>query len=165
MTRIAVIDSSPLISLTHLDLARELVLFFDIVYVPRSVQLELNRKGKFRYRLNKLYKTGIFIRCTAANPTNVQLLRAELDAGEAEALIQGQEKQARFFIGDDKRAREIAENMGRKPVGTLRLLARLNLEGRAQEVGILVQKLRRDLAFRVSDDIIRQAIDIAADPI
>jgi len=165
VTRIAVIDSSPLISLAHLDLARELVLFFDIVYVPRSVQLELNRKGKFRYRLNKLYKTGIFVRCIGADATNVQLLRAELDAGEAEALIQGQEKQARFFIGDDKRAREIAEKMGRKPVGTLRLLARLNLEGRAQEVGILVQKLRRDLAFRVSDDVVRQAIDIAVEPI
>jgi predicted nucleic acid-binding protein len=165
VTRIAVIDSSPLISLTHLDLARELVLFFDIVYVPRSVQLELNRKGKFRYRLNKLYKTGIFVRCMAADATNVRLLRAELDAGEAEALIQGQEKQARFFIGDDRRAREIAEKMGRTPVGTLRLLARLNLEGRALEVGILVQKLRRDLAFRVSDDVVRQAIDIASEPI
>jgi predicted nucleic acid-binding protein len=162
--RIAV-DSSPLISLTHLGLARELVLFFDIVYVPRSVQQELNRKGKFRYRLNKLYKTGFFARCAAADATNVQLLRAELDEGEAEALIQGQERQARFFIGDEKRAREIAERMGRKPVGTLRLLARLNLEGRAPEVESLVRILRRDLAFRVSDDIIRQAIDMAAEPI
>ena len=53
---------------------------------------------------------------------------------------------------------EIAEKMGRKPVGTLRLLARLNLEGRALEVEILVQKLRRDLAFRVSDEVVRQAI-------
>ena len=105
MTRIAVIDSSPLINLTHLGLARDLAWYFDLVYVPRSVQLELNRKGKFRYRLNKLYKTGIFVRCVAADATNVQLLRAELDAGEAEALIQGQEKQAHFFIGDDKRAR------------------------------------------------------------
>ena len=165
MPRIAVVDSSPLISLTHLGLARELVLFFDIVYVPRSVQQELNRKGKFRYRLNKLYKTGFFARCAAADATNVQLLRAELDEGEAEALIQGQERQARFFIGDEKRAREIAERMGRKPVGTLRLLARLNLEGRAPEVESLVRILRRDLAFRVSDDIIRQAIDMAAEPI
>lgn len=103
--------------------------------------------------------------CKAADAWNVQLLRDELDAGEAEALIQGQEKEARFFIGDEKRAREIAERMGRKPVGTLRLLARLNLEGRAPELWSLVRVLRRDLNFRVSDDIVQQAIDIAAEPI
>jgi predicted nucleic acid-binding protein len=163
--RIAVVDSSPLISLTHLNLARELPLFFDRVYVPRSVQREVNRKGRFRYRLNKLYETGYFARCAAADATNVQLLLNELHEGEAEALIQGQERQALFFIGDEKRAREIAERMGRKPVGTLRLLARLNLEGRAPDLGSLVQVLRRDLGFRVSDDVVRQAIDIAVEPI
>jgi predicted nucleic acid-binding protein len=163
--RIAVADSSALISLTHLNLTRELSLFFDRVYVPRSVQRELARKGRFRYRLNKLYRTGFLAPCKAADAWNVQLLRDELDAGEAEALIQGQEKEARFFIGDEKRAREIAERMGRKPVGTLRLLARLNLEGRAPELWSLVRVLRRDLNFRVSDDIVQQAIDIAAEPI
>lgn len=163
--RVAIVDSSPLINLAHLNLAHELPRFFDRVYVPRSVQREVNRKRKFRHRLNKLYETGFFARCMAANATNVMLLRPELHEGEAEALIQGQEKHALFFIGDDKRARETAERMGRKPVGTLRLLARLNLEGRAPELRNLVRKLRRDLGFRVSDDIVRQAIDIATEPI
>jgi len=135
------------------------------VYVPRSVQRELNRKGRFRYRLNRLYQTGFFARCWAADATNVLLLRNELDEGESEAIIQGQEKQARFFIGDDKRAREIAERMGRQPVGTLRLLARLHLEGRAPEVWSSVQKLREDLDFRVSDSVDQHAIDLSAEPI
>ena len=43
--RIAVVDTSPLINLTHLDLAPELALFFDRVHVPRAVQEELNKKG------------------------------------------------------------------------------------------------------------------------
>jgi uncharacterized protein len=95
----------------------------------------------------------------------VQLLRAELDRGEAEALIQAQERQALYFIGDERRARKIAARMGRKAVGTLRLLARLNLEGRAPEISSLVRVLRRDLDFRVSDEIVQQAIDLAAEPI
>ena len=165
MLRIAIVDSSPLIGLTHLDLARELSLFFDRVYVPSSVQREVNRKGRFRYRLNRLYQTGFFARCKAADVTNVRLLQADLHEGEAEALIQAQEKQARFFIGDEGPAREIAERMGTTPVGTVRLLARLNLEGRAPELGRLVRILRRDLKFRVSDDVVRRAIDIAAVPI
>ena len=163
--RIAVVDTSPLINLTHLDLALDLALFFDRIYVPRAVQKELNRKGRFRYRLNKLYSAGFFTRCMAADTFNVQLLQAELDRGEAEALIQAQEKQALYFIGDERRARVIAARMGRTAVGTLRLLARLNLEGRAPELPGLVRKLRRDLDFRASDEIVQQALDLAAEPI
>jgi predicted nucleic acid-binding protein len=93
LLRIAVVDASPLISLTHLNLDRELALFFDGVYVPRAVQEEVNKKGRFRYRLNKLYRAGFFMKCVTADPFNVRLLQAELHKGEAEALIQAQEKQ------------------------------------------------------------------------
>jgi predicted nucleic acid-binding protein len=94
----------------------------------------------------------------------VQLLEAELHKGEAEALIQAQETQATYFIGDDRRARRIAARMGRKAVGTLRLLARLGIEGRAPELPGLVRVLR-DLDFRVSDEIVQRAIDLAREPI
>jgi predicted nucleic acid-binding protein len=163
--RIAVVDSSPLINLTHLNLAPDLTLFFDRVYVPRAVQEELNKKGRFRYRLNKLYRSRFFVKCMAADAFNVRLLRDQLDRGEAEALIQAQEKQALFFIGDERRARAIATSMGRRAVGTLRLLARLNLEGRAPELSGLVKILRRDLDFRASDEIVQHAIDLAVEAI
>ena len=163
--RTAVIDSSPLIKLTHLNLALELANYFDRIFVPRAVQRELNRKGRFRYRLNKLYATGIFVRCAIADATNVDLLRAELDEGESEALIQAQERQAHAFIGDDRRARIIALRMGRTSVGTMRLLARLSLEGKAPSVDKLVLVLRKDLGFRMTDDVLQQAIDMATEPI
>jgi len=163
--RIAVIDTSPLISLSHLNLAHELGLFFDVVYVPRAVQNELNRKSRFRYRLKKLYDRGFFVRCVAADRFNVMLLRDQLDAGEAEALIQAQEREALFFIGDERRARAVAALMGKKAIGTLRLLGRLSLEGRAPDFRGLVDKLRRDLGFRVSDELVQQAVDAATEPI
>ncbi|MGC9949703.1 MAG: hypothetical protein ABSF64_25325 [Bryobacteraceae bacterium] len=163
--RIAVFDASPLINLTQLNLASELTLFFDRVYVPRAVQEELNKKGRFRCRLNKLYSTGFFASCMAADAFNLRLLRDQLDRGEAEALIQAQERQALFFIGDERRARTIATSMGRTAVGTLRLLARLNLEGRARDLSGLVRILRHDLDFRVSDEIVQRAIELAAKPI
>ena len=163
--RTAVVDSSVLINLTHLDLVRELSLFFDRVYVPRAVHKEVNRKGRFRYRLNKFYETSILRRCIVANETNVSLLQAELDLGEAEAVIQAQEQDASFFIGDEKRAREVARNMGQKPIGTLAILARLERDGQAPELARMVSKLRRDLHFRVSDELVKQAIETAAEPI
>ena len=165
MRRIAVIDSTPLISLAHLELATELSLFFDVIYVPRAVQREVNRKQKFRYRLNKLYKTGIFQKCASADEPSVELLKAELDEGEAEALTQAQEKNARYFLGDERRAREISRGLGLKSIGTVRILARLNLESRAADTITLVQKLRKDLRFRVSNEVVEQAIASAREPI
>lgn len=161
--RVAVIDSTPLISLVHLELAGQLSLFFDRIYVPRAVQREVNQKQRFRYRLQKLYRAGVFERCASADPYNVELLQADkaIDEGEAEGLVQGQEKAARYFIGDEQRAREISEGYGLTPVGTIRLLARLNLEGEAEDTEELVRKLRRDLRFRVTEKIVADAIALA----
>ena len=163
--RIAVIDSSPLLHLAHLELAQELIFFFDLIYVPSAVQREVNRKQRFRYRLKKLYKTGIFERCPSADKVRVELLKAELHEGEAEALVQAQEKNATYFIGDDRRAREIGKAQGLMLVGTLRILARLNLQGQAEETTRLVKKLRKDLNFRVTDEIVEQPIAMAGDAI
>lgn len=163
--RIAVVDSSPLIYLTHLGLAAELSRFFDVVYVPRVVHEEVNRKGRFRYRLKKLYQSGCLLRCMVADRTNVRLLMAQLHEGESEALVQAEEKAAEFFIGDDKDAREIGRLKGFKPVGTVRILARLHLEGRASEASAMVRKLRRDLNFRASEAVVKEAIAMASQPI
>ena len=163
--RIAIIDSSCLISLSHLGLASKLSLFFQLVFVPVSVQREVNRKQRFRYRLNKLYKSGLFQKCVAADRVRVEWLLNDLHEGEAEALVQAQEKQAGFFIGDERRAREISQLMGIKPVGTVRMLARLNIDGLADDPRKLVRKLRKDLGYQVSDSIVDQAIDGPSEPI
>jgi len=165
MNRIAVVDSSPLISLMYLGLASELPAFFDRVLVPRAVHREVNKKGRFRYRLKKLYESGFYRKCTVGDLTNVQLLRDKLDEGEAEALIQAQEMAVAYFIGDEKKAREIGTIFHLKCVGTVRLLGRLNREGRAEEPRTLVRKLRRSLQFRVSDQVVKEAIEMAAEPI
>ena len=105
--RIAVIDSSCLIGLAHLNLASKLALYFDVIYVPRNVQIEFNRKHRSRYRLNKLFEAGVFQKCTSKDETNFRLLLADLDAGEAEGLVQAQERGAEFFLVDERQAREI----------------------------------------------------------
>jgi hypothetical protein len=50
-------------------------------------------------------------------------------------------------------------------VGTLRILARLNIQGQAEETTGLVKKLQKDLNFRVTDEIVEQAIAMAGDAI
>ena len=166
MRRVAVIDSSPLIYLSHLGLAEKLSLYFDRIYVPRGVQIEVNRKQKFRHRLNKLYKTGLFEKCLSADRTVVDLHRINrLGTGEAEGLAQAQEREAHFFIADETRARQVSELQGFVPVGTLRLIARLALEGHALDARHLAGKLKRDLNARIGDAVVEQAIASATVPI
>jgi predicted nucleic acid-binding protein len=159
----AVVDSSPLIYLVHLQIAEKLHFYFDTIYVPRMVQREVNRKSKFRHRLNKLYSKGVFKQCRVVDDASVQFLK-ELDAGEAEALVQASETGATVFIGDEIGARNMSERRGMRPIGTARLLARMHLEGYVSETEELVRKLRRDLNYRITDQIVRNAVRIAAEP-
>jgi len=163
--RTAVIDSSCLINLVHLDLASKLPLFFDRIYIPRSVQVEFNRKHRSRYRLKKLLRSGAFEKCMCRDETNFRILRAELDAGEAEGLVQAQERGADFFLVDERKARTIGLRQGLVPYGTVRLLARFCLDGFSADPRALVRILRRDLRFRVGDDVVEQAIALAGIPI
>jgi len=166
MTRIAIIDSSSLINLTHLQLAPKLALYFNTIYVPRRVQEEVNKKHKFRHRLRKLYQSGLFQKCACADETRVQILLAgKLGGGEAEGLVQAQEKVARFFIADESLAREMAERQGLTAIGTLRLLTRLSSEGHADDARVLVNQLRRDLMFRVANALVDKAIAESSLPI
>ncbi|MGD0268645.1 MAG: hypothetical protein ABSB14_06250 [Candidatus Sulfotelmatobacter sp.] len=163
--RIAIIDSSCLICLVHLNLASKLAFYFDVVYVPRNVQIEINRKHRFRYRLNKLFEAGVFQKCMCKDETNFRLLSTELDAGEAEGLVQAQERGAEFFLVDERKARAIGTRQGLILYGTLRLLARFCLEGYEEDLWDLVRRLRREPGFRVADEVVKNAIAAAETPI
>lgn len=165
--RLAIIDSSPLIVLTHLQLASKLSIFFDRILVPRRVQEEVNRKNRFRRRLNKLFEIGLFERCNCADQTRVRilLLGGKLGPGESEGLVQAQEKGASFFIADETLAREQASRQGLSAIGSTRILARLSSEGYAEDVWSLVARVRRDLRFRIDDKTVNAAITEAALPI
>jgi predicted nucleic acid-binding protein len=161
--RIAIIDSSCLICLVHLNLASKLALYFDVIYVPRNVQIEFNRKHRSRYRLNKLFEAGILRKCMCKDETNFRLLTAELDAGEAEGLRRNGEPS--FSSSMSGGHREIGMRQGLILYGTVRLLARFYLEGYADETWELVRRLRKERFFRVKDEVVRKAIASAEIPI
>lgn len=163
--RHTVIDSSSLRAIAHLKLATKLSLFLNVIHVPRSVQTEVNKKWKFRHQLNKLYDTGLFRRCSVGNDTNVRLLLLQLEEGEAESIIQAQEKEADRVILDEKKARKVASNMSIQPVGLARLLFRMEREGHIDDARKLITKLRKELSFRISEKVVEEAHRKAEEPI
>lgn len=96
----------------------------------------------------------------------MQLLRASLDEGEAEAIAQAQEREAGFVLMDEEQGRKhIASLKNLVGVGTVRILARLHLQGEADDTYKLIIKLKRDRRFRVTDQIVEDAISMAHIPI
>lgn len=164
--RTAIIDSSPLIGLAHLELAGKLSEFFDVVFVPRHVRIEVNRKSKFRYRLKKLLQSEKFERCDFVDQANFLLWQERsLGAGEAAALSQAQEHEIPYLIIDEARARKECGKIGLIAVGTMRIIARLHLQGYGDDPFSAARKLQRDLGFRISKRAIEDSIALASSTI
>lgn len=162
----AIIDSSPLISLVHLGLADKLSEIFDVVFIPSHVRSEVNRKSKFRYRVKKLLESGRFERCDFVDEANFLLWRQlKLDEGEAAALSQAQEREISHVIVDELRARKECKKVSLVAVGTMRIIARLHLEGYAQDPNLAARKLQKDLGFRISKAVVEESISLAPEHI
>ena len=165
----AIIDSTALINLEYLDLTLKLSQFFSVILVPTLVEEEVNRRHRFRYRMKTFYESGVFKKCKTSNAWNRQLLQYEegIDEGEADAITQAQEQEIPVFIGDDKAARESAEKMGKKSVGTAGILARLYLQGiSTAHPKEQIRKLRRSkLKYRITDEVIEEAMRRASEPL
>lgn len=115
--------------------------------------------------MKKLYSSGKFEKCKSSNEYNRKLLEWTIHSGEADAITQAQERSVRFFIGDDLDARAVAERMSIQTVGVARLLFRMSADGDAGDPYSLIQKLQRDLRFRISKPVIQEAAAKASEPI
>jgi predicted nucleic acid-binding protein len=165
----AVIDSSPLMYLSHLDLTIKLSQFFDVVLVPAFVEEEVCRKHRFRYRLRSLYNSRVFSKCRTVNEWNRQLLLYEkgIHPGEADAIAQAQEQEISVLILDETAARRSAEKKGKVVLCTAGILSRPYIQGIVKiHSRDLIQRLRKSkLKCRISDQIIEEAMKRAYEPI
>ncbi len=88
-------------------------------------------------------------------------LRSSLDVGEAEAIALAEEVEADIVLIDEMAGRETACIRGFTVLGTLGLLVRAKQSGLHPSVAPLLDRLRSELNFFISDElrrtILRQA--------
>ncbi len=169
--RVAVADTSVLIAFHQLELLGTLSLFYQRVLVPAAVRAEFLKKeerlrGGTGAALTVLISQPPFEPCDDYDTIEVELLLAELDRGESEALSQLKRRNADHVLMDERAGREFALRQGFKPVGTLRLLAHLHLQGYLADVPDAVRQLRKEIRFRASDSVVEKAMrEARTDPI
>jgi predicted nucleic acid-binding protein len=87
----------------------------------------------------------------------VNRLEAELDLGEAEAIVLAKEEHADLLLSDEKLGRRIALREGLRVSGLLALLVEAKRRGLVQSVREITGLLETKAGFRVSE-VVKSAL-------
>lgn len=165
----AILDTSALLCLHHLNLLSNLNLLFSEVRIPRAVEKEFltnhphpdERSRRLAFLLNfyELHRSW-FVPCDEYGSDLVALYMSEpkMNEGEAEAMAQNQFFDSTYvLVLDETTARKLADRRGMKRGGTLRLLAALSLRFHCCDYFVAVESLKRELNTRFGEDVIQKA--------
>lgn len=146
----AVTNSTCLIGLERIGRLDLLPQVFSSVTIPLAVQLEVGISADW-----------LTVR-TVANSAVVATLRTQIDEGESEAIALAIELGDVFLILDDRKARQIAEQIGLKVIGTVGMLLRAKQKGVISEIKPLLRALEQ-ADFRISEAIVQKALQLAGE--
>ncbi|RMG50529.1 MAG: DUF3368 domain-containing protein [Acidobacteria bacterium] len=150
----AVADSSVLIALSRIGQLRLLQCrFADGVLIPDAVWDEVVETGGDRPGVSEVRAASWIQRRRVKDQDYVRLLRADLDAGEAEAIALAREEGAEVILLDEKEARRTARRLGIQVLGTVGLLIWARREGLIPSLRELLQTLQEEGGFRLSREV------------
>ncbi len=152
---LVVSDTSPvtnLIQTGHLFILREL---FTEVIIPKTVFEELCRSAGHK----DILESSQWIKVkTVVDIVNVELLKKDLDPGEAEAIVLAKELKSDILIIDERKGRNTAINYGLRITGLLGVIIKAKKKGLISELKPLLDKLINEVNFRVSEKLYNQVL-------
>ncbi len=151
-------NASPLINLARigkLDLLREL---YGELTVPEAVWQEVVIDGTGQPGAEQV-RPSDWIHIRSVNDRRlVQVLRQELDAGEAEAIVLAVETEAELLLMDERLGREIARHLEVRHMGLIGVLLEAKHRRRIPAIKPQLDALRDIAGFRVSDVLYRRVL-------
>lgn len=161
-----VCDASPLIYLSKLEQFQLLKLLYQPVLVPPAVWEEVAVAGQGRLESTNLRSAVADAWILVDKPTiasgRLSEFAAGLGRGEVEAILLAQERSA-ILITDDALGRSVAERLGLQVTGTIGVLLRAKRQGHLQSVRPLLDRLRTQTNFRISESLYKEALKAAAE--
>ena len=153
-----VADSDPLIALARLDHLELPARYFETVLVTATVWEEVTRKpGVDEAPCLASAADAKLIRVVADPETIPQtLLRTTIDAGERGAIALGLELDACLLI-DDRRARQVAVELGWPVIGTLGLLLRAREDRFFPTLRPLIERLQAT-GYYMPNDLVAEVL-------
>jgi hypothetical protein len=155
-------DTSPLIFLAKLHRLELLYNLADELYIPAAVVAEIQAKPDLATEALHTALQKRIQRKLVEDRIAVELLRADLDLGEAEVIVLAKALQAERVVMDDLDARRFARRVGLAPVGTLGILLAAKLKGQIPSLEEEIERLAAH-GFRVAPDLIAKVLAAAGE--
>jgi predicted nucleic acid-binding protein len=149
---IVVADSGPLHYLILLDQTELLHRFYGQIVVPQAVLRELTSADTPQPVRDWLSSPPAWLRVQEAPRNQVQLITADLDLGEKEAIALAELLRADLLLIDETAGRAEARRRGLRVTGTLGIL-RVAAEGELINVSETLMKLR-ETSFYVDENLL-----------
>lgn len=162
--RRVIVNSTPLIVLSHigkLDLLRQL---YGEIVIPQAVYDEVTQKKDIAR--TALESSMSWIKVISIKDTDkYTMYKAKLHAGEVETMILAQEEpKADLVIIDDNTAKKTAKFLGLSVTGTIGILLKSKRSGYIDAVAPLFEKMRAN-GFYVSEKVMNLALEKAQEKI
>jgi predicted nucleic acid-binding protein len=157
---IIIADSSPLICFAILKKLELLPEVSEEILVPPAVFDEVGKVGKRHAK-----ELRAFLKDRVRMPQNrlaVDMLRKDLDAGEAEAIVLARELSPSVLLLDDFKARRIAMLNDLPVIGSIGVLLRLKEMGHIAAIRPELERLMRK-NIRIGEELYRKALVLAGE--
>jgi hypothetical protein len=149
---IVVSDTSPILNLALIGRLDLLVSLYHQVLIPPAVGRELTRSDS-PAPLIHLGSCPWLVVASAQNQVRVRQLCAELDPGEAEAIVLAVERRADLLLVDERRGRRAAAAFGLRVIGLLGMLAEAKRAGLIERVKPVLDDLIGRAGFWIGADL------------
>lgn len=159
---IVVSNATPLIALAKIDRLDLLQELFGTILIPQAAYDEVVTHAPSRPGAAEVRQADWIHTQAPADQTKVNYLRADLDTGEAEALVLAEELDADWVLLDETKARFAAELLGLRFMGTVGLLLLAKRMGKIVAIRPLLDELRIK-KFHLSEKVYQAVLQEAGE--
>lgn len=160
---IVVSNTSPLTNLAAIgqfDLLRQL---YGEIQIAVGVWDELGAHGR-RWPGHDEVANAAWIKQVMVRDQNlITVLLRDLDRGESETLALALEIGAELVLLDERDGRRIAQRLGLRAIGVLGILLEAKKRNLLSSIRPLVDALRHDAGFYISDEVCKAVLDLAGE--
>ncbi|MFA4829350.1 MAG: DUF3368 domain-containing protein [Thermodesulfovibrionales bacterium] len=161
--KLVISNASPLMNLAiigRLDLLRQ---FFSKIHITQAVWKEVVVDGKGKEGVSEV-KDAKWIKVVNIEETPLlQLLKKDLDVGEAETIAYALQKKNALVLLDEEDAREIADFYKIEKTGVIGILIKAKKEKKLPLLKPVLDELRNKAGFWIKDSLYKEILKIVGE--
>lgn len=152
-------NASPIMNLAVICQLDLLMQFFSEIYIPQAVWREVVIEGEGKKGTENVKRANWIKVIEVENSPFLQLLKKDIDEGEAETIAYAIQIKAALVLLDEEEAREIADFYGLKKTGVIGILIRAKLMGKLPSLKEALDKLREKAGFWIKESLYQDVLE------